>query len=459
MVGAVVDSGVGRDGATRTILHVDMDAFFVSVELRRRPELRGRPVVVGGTGDRGVVAAASYEARAYGVHSAMASVRARRLCPDLVFLPGDHAHYGEVSARIMEVFRSVTPVVEPLSLDEAFLDVSGTRRLHGPAPALAARVRDEVARREDLTCSVGVAPNKFLAKLASEAAKPQVARAGPVVGSGVFVVDPGGELAFLHPLEVSALWGVGPATLARLGRFGVRTVGDLAALPVDALTSSLGPAAGRHLHELSWGRDDRPVVADQEPRSVSHEETFAHDRHHLDDLRPDLVRMADAVATRLRRHGYRGRTVQLKVRYGDFTTVTRSRTLVAATDRGTELVERSWELLAALPVSRGVRLLGVGMSNLTREVPVRQMSLDDLDAGGTGSGGVPDESWDAANGAVDEIRSRFGPGVIGPGRLVDGPGRPGSRPWGPDVDDRERLDGDRTAENRSPDGPTGDGSR
>jgi DNA polymerase IV len=404
--------------ATRSILHVDMDAFFVSVELRRRPELRGRPVAVGGAGDRGVVAAASYEARAHGVHSAMPSVRARRLCPELVFLPGDHAHYGEVSGRIMEVFRSVTPLVEPLSLDEAFLDVSGTRRLNGPAPDLAVRVRSEIADREGLTCSVGVAPNKFLAKLASEAAKPRVAATGPVLGTGVFVVDEGAELAFLHPLPVTALWGVGPATLSRLERFGVRTVGDLAELPVEALATAVGTASGRHLHELSWGRDDRPVVADQEPRSISHEETFATDRHQLDDLRPELVRMADAVATRLRRHGYRGRTVQLKVRYGDFTTVTRSHTLPVATDRGTDLVERSWELLGRLPVSRGVRLLGVGVSNLTKEVPVRQMSLDDLDTGG----GVPDDSWDAANGAVDAIRSRFGPGVIGPGRLVDGDG-------------------------------------
>jgi DNA polymerase IV len=419
--------------ATRSILHVDMDAFFVSVELLRRPELRGRPVVVGGTGARGVVAAASYEARAFGVHSAMPSVRARRLCPDLVFLPGDHAHYGDVSRRIMAIFSSVTPLVEPLSLDEAFLDVTGTRRLHGPAPALAGRIRDEVAEREGLTCSVGVAPNKFLAKLASEAAKPRAASGGPTAGAGVVVVEPGAELAFLHPLPVTALWGVGPATLAKLERFGVRTVGDLAALPPEALTGALGQASGLHLHELSWARDDRPVVPDQEPRSISHEETFASDRHRVEDLRGDLVRMADAVAARLRRHGYRGRTVQLKVRYGDFTTVTRSHTLAVATDRGTELVDRAWEMLEALPVERGVRLLGVGVANLTREAPVVQLSLDD--------GGGAADGWDAANDAVDAIRSRFGAGVIGPGRLVGSPDRPGSKPWGPDADEGENPPG------------------
>lgn len=414
-----------------------MDAFFVSVELLRRPELRGRPVVVGGTGDRGVVAAASYEARAYGVHSAMASVRARRLCPDVVFLPGDHAHYGEVSARVMEVFRSYTPMVEPLSLDEAFLDLTGTARLHGPAPAAGARLRQEIADREGLPCSVGVAPNKFLAKLASESAKPRATPTGPVEGPGVHVVERGRELAFLHPLPVGALWGVGPATRSRLERLGVRTVGDLAALPVEAVVAALGGATGRHLHALSLGIDDRPVVPDQEPRSISHEETFASDLHDLDELRPEVVRLADAVAARLRVHGYRGRTVQLKVRHPDFTTVTRAHTLAVPTDRGTELVERAWDLLSALPVERGVRLLGIGVSNLTREAPVQQLSLEDLPGGpgdddGEQRAAAADETWDAANEAVDAIRRRYGSASIRPARLAGAPGAPGSRPWGPD---------------------------
>jgi DNA polymerase-4 len=425
--------------ASRAILHVDMDAFFASVELLRRPELRGRPVAVGGTGDRGVVAAASYEARVFGVRSAMPSVRARRLCPDLVLLPGDHAHYGEVSGRIMELFRSVTPLVEPLSLDEAFLDVSGTRRLHGPPEAVAAAIRALVLEREGLTCAVGVAPNKFLAKLASAQAKPTAGPDGPQPGDGVLVVRPGHELEFLHPLDVSRLWGVGPATLAKLQRFGIRTVGDLAALPRETVVGALGRGAGEHLHDLANGIDDRPVVPDQEPRSISHEETFATDRHHREDLRSDLVRMADAVADRLRRHGVRGRTVQLKVRYADFSTVTRSHTLGSPTDRGTTLRDEAWRMLGGLPVERGVRLLGVGAANLTREEPVQQLSLDALLASGPGAGegddrsaAVPDADWDAANQAIDDIRRRFGSSSIGPGHAAADRSGGERSPWGPD---------------------------
>lgn len=402
----------------RAILHVDMDAFFASVELRRHPELRGQPVAVGGSGDRGVIAAASYEARVFGVRSAMASVRAKRMCPRLVILPGDHAHYAEVSSRIMALFRDVTPLVEPLSLDEAFLDVSGTRRSQGPPELVAARVRQRLLDQEGLACAVGVAPNKFLAKLASGEAKPRIGPTGPLPGHGVLVVERGRELDFLHPLDVSKLWGVGPATLAKLQRFGVRTVGDLAALPLKAVTGALGRSSGAHLHALANGIDDRPVVVDQEPKSVSHEETFASDRHSTDELRGDLVRMADAVADRLRRHGVRARTVQLKVRYTDFTTATRSHTLTAPTDRGTELRDEAWSMLAALPVERGIRLLGVGGANLTRAAAAEQLTFGELfdDAP---PDAVSDADWDAANRAVDEIRRRFGSSSIVPGRLAE----------------------------------------
>jgi DNA polymerase-4 len=420
----------GATGAGRTILHVDMDAFFVSVELLRRPELRGRPVVVGGSGERGVVAAANYEARAYGVHSAMPSVRARRLCPSAVFLPGDHAHYGEVSERVMATFRAVTPLVEPISLDEAFLDVTGARRSGGDGPTLAERLRHEVRRGEGLDCSVGVAPSKMLAKLASEAAKPRASPAGPVPGPGVFVVEPGRELAFLHPLPARALWGVGPATFARLERFGVRTVGDIAALPEAALVSALGRAQGRHLSALAHGRDDRAVLPDQAPKSVGHEETFATDHHAHAPLAREVVRMADAVAGRLRRHGLAGRTVTLKVRFGDFRTITRSATTAGPLDDGPAIARAARTLLDGVDPSPGVRLLGVSVSGLVSGAS-RQLTLDD--AGGP--------SWHEASGAVDAIRERFGSDAIGPASTVGEGGirvkRTGQNPWGPERDRKE----------------------
>ena len=291
-----------------------------------------------------VVAAASYEARAYGVHSALPSVTAKRLCPHAVFLPGDHATYRAVSERVMALFAAVTPLVEPLSLDEAFLDVSGARRLLGDPVEIAHRLREQVRSAEGLTCSVGVARTKFLAKLASEAAKPSAGRDGPRPGLGVKLVPCADEQAFLHPMPVAALWGVGPATGERLDRLGVETVGDLARLEVAAVVAALGDAQGRHLHRLANGIDDRPVVPDQEPKSISHEETYATDRRERGVLDGELVRMADAVASRLRRHGYRGRTVSIKVRFGDFTTITRSSTLPQPVDSSRAVARTAKEL-------------------------------------------------------------------------------------------------------------------
>jgi len=413
--------------AERTILHVDMDAFFVSVELLRRPELRGQPVIVGGTGERGVVAAASYEARHYGIHSAMPSTRARRLCPHAVFLPGDHQHYGEVSSRVMEIFKSFTPLVEPISLDEAFLDVTGAHRLHGDGPTIAAAIRERVRDEQGLTCSVGVAPNKFLAKLASEAAKPKASRDGPVPGLGVKVIAPGEELAFLHPLPVQALWGVGPKTLEKLRRRGIATVGDLAALQeVDAATV-LGNANGRHLHQLAQAVDTRPVVPEQRPKSIGHEETFARDHHELDTLQREAVRMADAVASRLRRHDLAGRTVNIKVRFHDFRTITRAVTLPAAVDSGPAIARAAKELLDPIDPSSGIRLLGVSVSNLVDD-GARQLTLDETLHPG----------WDDASRAVDDIRTRFGDEAIVPAALRGPDGirvkRRGDQQWGPGAD-------------------------
>jgi DNA polymerase-4 len=411
------------------ILHVDMDAFYASVELRRRPELRGQPVIVGGAGNRGVVAAASYEARAYGVHSAMPSVRAQRLCPHAVFLPGDYAHYAEVSERVMAVFASFTPLVEPLSLDEAFLDVRGSVRLHGEPPNIARRIRERILDEEQLTCSVGVAPNKFLAKLASEAAKPRASRDGAVPGLGVKVVPVGGELAFLHPLPVQALWGVGPATLERLRRLGVRTVADLAAIPLDNLRATLGDAAGRHLHELAHARDDRAVVVDQRPKSIGHEETYAHDRHDRAAVDVELVKLSDAVAARLRKAGVAGRTITIKVRFHDFTTLTRRETLPAPVDSGVAILRSARALAATVDPTPGVRLLGVSVSGLSDQA-VEQLTLDLSEEAG------PDAAeWSDVDDAVDAIRERFGAGAIGPAALVGRDGlrvkRRGDQQWGP----------------------------
>ncbi|MBX3313642.1 MAG: DNA polymerase IV [Actinobacteria bacterium] len=421
------------------MLHVDMDAFFAAVELLRRPELRGRPVVVGGSGERGVVAAASYEARAHGVHSAMPSVRARRLCPDAVFLPGDHAHYREVSGRVMAIFRDVTPLVEPISLDEAFLDVAGVRRLHGSAEQIAARVRARVLDEEGLTCSVGVARVKFLAKLASEAAKPRAAPGGARPGRGVVVVGPDEELAFLHPLPVTALWGVGPATHTKLQRLGVRTVGDLAELPEAAVVSALGTASGRHLHALANARDPRRVEPDQEVKSVSHEETFPRDLHDPATLDLELLRMADSVASRLRHADRRARTIGIKVRFGDFRTVSRSSTLPVATASAREITRVARDLLSSVDPAPGVRLLGVVSSQLVvggADAEPTQLSLGLADEGEI-AGEEPSVGWSRAEAVVDEIRSRFGARAVGPASLAGPDGlriaRRGDQQWGPDA--------------------------
>ena len=407
------------------ILHVDMDAFFVSVELVRRPELRGLPVVVGGDGERGVVAAASYEARAYGVRSAMPSTRARRLCPDVVFLPGDHRHYGEVSRRVMLIFRRYTPLVEPLSLDEAFLDVSGVVRLHGPPTEVAAAIRSDVLAEEGLGCSVGIAANKFLAKLASAQAKPTAGMDGPAPGRGVQVVPADGIREFLDPLPVEAIWGVGPRTLERLQRLGVRTVAELRAVPEPTLVSSVGRVAGAQFWRLARGIDERRVDPAQSVRSIGHEETFSRDLTEPGDLRRELIRMVDAVGRRLREAGVAGRTVTVKVRFPDFTTVSRSQTLPDATDLVVEILEVATGLMESLDTTSGIRLLGVSLSGL-RDGSVRQLRFEDLG----------DPGWLEAEQAVDRIRDRFGVGSIGPATTVGPEGlRPrerGDGQWGPE---------------------------
>lgn len=413
----------GRPG--RVILHLDMDAFFASVEVLRHPELRGRPVVVGGDGPRGVVAAASYEARSYGVFSAMSSVRARRLCPDAVFLHGDHAHYAAVSRRIMEILRQVTPLVEPLSLDEAFCDVTGTRRTYPDVRVLATTLREEIRASEGLECAVGVGASKFVAKVASKHAKPRAGRpgAGPRPGPGILVVDADDQSAFLTPLPVREIWGVGPATLRRLSQIGVVTIGDLAATPPSALEHRLGTALGTQLHQLANGIDPRPVLADRPPKSIGHEETYNSDLVDPSQLSTEVLRLADATATRLHENGLECRTVQLKVRFADFTTITRAQTLSEPTASSRDLAATARRLLSAVDTTRAVRLLGVAVSNLMAPAQTRQLSLT-----------LDDGSSRSTDGVVDAVRARFGPGAIAPAALVVGSElevrRRGDQQWG-----------------------------
>ena len=423
--------------AALDVLHVDMDAFFAAVEVLDDPRLARLPVIVGGIGSRGVVASCSYEARATGVRSAMSMAEARRRCPRAVVLPGRHGRYGEVSRQLRTVFEVFTPLIEPIALDEAFLDVSGGHRLFGSSSAIAHAIRSRVLEELELSCSVGVARTKLLAKLASRAAKPSVSPDGPIAGAGVFAVPPDGELAFLHPRPVSDLWGVGPRTVERLARYGISTIGDLAAIDATHLGRLVGRAAGMQLHELAWARDDRPVVPDRPVKSVGHEETFATDVHEPAKVRLEVVRMADAVSSRLRSSGLAGRTVTVKVRYGDFTTITRSHSLRRPIGSSAELVKISAALLAGIDIRHGVRLLGVSASSLEAiaDGAREQLALLDLASIGDGEARAAATSRSDLDAAVDAIRERYGTASVGPAALVGASGvrvkELGDAQWGP----------------------------
>jgi DNA polymerase-4 len=428
-----------------TVLHLDMDAFFAAVEVLDDPSLAGKPVIVGGSGTRGVVASCTYEARAYGIRSAMPSVEARRRCPSALFLPGRFWRYAEVSKQLHEVLTTVTPVVEPISLDEAFLDVSGATRLLGNPLDIAWHLRGAVRQTLELDCSVGVARTKFLAKLASEAAKPIATPRGPRPGRGVVAVVPDDEIAFLHPLPVRALWGVGPATAQRLAALGLSTVGEVAAVPEDTLRRALGDAHGAHLAALARGEDDRVVVADRDAKSVGHEETFATDFHDQDSLHREVVRMADAVAARLGEAGLRGRTVTVKIRFGTRATITRSQTLASPTASARAIRALAAALLEAVDVGPGVRLLGVSVSGFGPGPAAHQLVFAEL--GEQGSDGDPtsatprsaDAAWDEVEAAVAAVRARYGDDALAPAALLGRRGlavkRRGDTQWGPSAAD------------------------
>jgi DNA polymerase IV len=397
------DGQAGRAAADDTgcrILHVDMDAFYASVEVRDQPELAGKPVVVGAVGGRGVVLSASYEARAFGVRSAMPVGRAQRMCPQAIFVPPRHGVYGAVSREIMALFRGVTPEVEPLSMDEAFLDVGGAIRRLGPPAAIARRIRASVRDQYALTCSVGVATTKFVAKLASTVSKPD----------GMLVVPATEVLEFLHPLPVAALWGVGERTGEVLARFGLRTVGDIARTPLDTLQRELGTAAGAHLSALAWGRDPRPVLSRVPDKSIGAEETFATDVADPVVIRRELLRLSERTAQGLRAGGSVARTVVVKLRLANFKTITRSKTLPEPTDVAQKIYATACALYAGsgLDTSARLRLVGVRATGLLPTgTTATQLAFGEQPA-----------AWRDAEQAVDKIAGRFGTGTVRPAALV-----------------------------------------
>jgi DNA polymerase-4 len=361
----------------------------------------------------------------------MPSVRAKALCPHAIFLSGSHDLYSQASRQIMDLFATITPLVEPLSLDEAFLDVSGAGRLLGTPIEIAHRIRERVWTEHELRCCVGVAPTKLVAKLASGMAKPKIQGRSVVDGPGVLAVEHSGVVEFLRPLPIRRMWGVGPKTAEKLARLGISSVGELGDLPLDVLISAVGESNGRHLHEVSNGRDPRPVQPDRTVKSISHEETFPTDLRDPQDLKKELVRMAESVASRSRKAGVRGKTVQLKVRYPSFQTLTRSRTISRPTDDASEILAIADEMLTLLDLSEGVRLLGVGIAGLVSGV-ADQLSFDDLLAQ-TGEVSVVDHSDRDA--AIDEIRNKFGDSAITRARLADNGSirvkQSGDQQWGP----------------------------
>ena len=388
---------MSEENATQaTILHVDMDAFFASVAERDNPELKGKAVVIG-MGARGVVSAANYEARKFGIHSAMPVGRARRLAPHAIFLPVDMPRYQEVSEHVMEIFHSFTPWVEPISLDEAFLDVTGSQKLLGTGREIAVAIRKKVEEQEGITCSVGIAPSKFIAKLASNHCKP----------NGMLEITSDRILTFLHPLPIQAMWGVGPKTAEVLERLGLRTIEDIAKLPRTTLIRALGEANGASLYELAWGRDYRDVTPEEPDRSISAAETFAQDLDNPEEILTEFLRLTERATARLRDRDLFAKTISIKVRFADFSTINRSKTLPLPIDSTHDVYEVVKGLYQALRIERArLRLVGVSLENLSEGAP-HQMMLGEREVG-----------WRQAEGAMDQARARFGKGSVRPARLI-----------------------------------------
>jgi DNA polymerase-4 len=381
------------------ILHIDMDAFFALVEMRENPSLAGKQVIVGYDGNRGVVLSATYEARKLGVHSAMPMSRALRLAPNAIVVEPDHEKYSEVSENVMAIFESITPLVQPLSVDEAFLDISGAQKLMGTPSQIGEVIRARVSDEQGITCSVGVASTMFVAKLATNFAKPD----------GLHVVPADKVIEFLHPLPIGALWGVGEKTAEQLSRLGLVNVSDIANTPVKTLARVIGQAAAEHLYELSWGRDPRTVTPNQAEKSIGAERTFESDLDDPEEILAQILDLSNKVAKRLRAANYFSRTITIKVRFADFTSVTRSKSLPSSTDLATDIYATSKSLFEAMNLQRArIRLVGVRATGL---VPTSESSVQ-LEFSNRDSG------WREAEEAIDQVAIKFGNSAVKPARLI-----------------------------------------
>ena len=378
------------------ILHVDMDAFYASVAELDHPEYKGKALVVG-AGNRGVVLSANYEARKFGIRAAMPVGRAKRMAPHAIFIAPEHHRYSEISERVMAIFHSYTPLVEPISLDEAFLDVTGSQKLFGSGREIAAKIRVQVEKEEGITCSVGIAQSKFIAKLASQHCKP----------NGMLEIKPDRILEFLHPLPVRAIWGVGPKTAESLERLGLHTVADIAHTPRATLIRALGDATGESLYELAWGRDYRDVIPDEPEKSIGNEETFSEDLDNPEEILREFLRMTEKATARLRERSLFAKTISIKIKFADFSSLTRAKTVPIAIDNTHDTYEIVKSLYLALD-SEGarIRLVGVSLSNLQEGAPV-QLEL-----------GARERGWREADSAIDRAKARFGRGSVRPGRLI-----------------------------------------
>ena len=378
------------------ILHVDMDAFYASVAELDHPEYKGKALVVG-AGARGVVLSANYEARKFGIRAAMPVGRAKRMAPHAIFIAPEHHRYSEISERVMAIFHSYTPLVEPISLDEAFLDVTGSQKLFGTGREIAAKIREQVEKEEGITCSVGLAQSKFIAKLASQHCKP----------NGMLEIKSDRILEFLHPLPVRAIWGVGPKTAESLERLGLHTVSDIAHTPRATLIRALGESTGASLYELAWGRDYRDVIPDEPEKSIGNEETFSEDLDNPEEILREFLRMTEKATARLRERSLFAKTISIKIKFADFSSLTRSKTVPIAIDNTHDTYEVVKALYLALRNEGArIRLVGVSFSQLQEGAPV-QLEL-----------GARERGWREADTAIDRAQARFGRGSVRPGRLI-----------------------------------------